>query len=83
MFFLNLGNLSELVEGKKEFLKKLCLTLRMRILGTVLTVYAARLTRFKCEWYSGCLVFKTTENKDVSSENNLTLDDKLSDKSLI
>ena len=29
------------------------------------------------------LILWITENKDVSSANNLTLDDKLSDKSLI
>ena len=56
IFFLNVSNFSELrrlgsnlfhseiADGKKEFLKKLCFDLKMGSLCTFLVVYGARLT---------------------------------------
>ena len=56
MFFLNVGKLLELVDGKKEFLKNLWFTLRIRMMRTVFVVYGTFLTRFKLERYSEYLL---------------------------
>ena len=40
---------AEIVDGEKDFLKEVCFVLRLGRLCTVLVVYGARLTGFKCK----------------------------------
>ena len=54
---------SEIVDGKKEFLEKLCFDLKMGRLGTLLVLYEARLTGIKWKRYSGCWFFSNLLKK--------------------
>ena len=70
IFFLNVRELSEsrrlgsdllfseIVDGKKEFLKELCFDLKVGRLRTFLIVHGALLTGIKWKRYSGCWYLK-------------------------
>ena len=70
IFFVNICDVSELwrpgpslfhseIEGKKEFLKKLCFTLKMEMLCTFLKVSDERLTGIKWKTFWKCSFLKT------------------------
>ena len=75
IFFLNIDKLSESrmassslfhserVEGKKEFLKKLCFTLKMGMLCTALEVWNECPTGIKWNRYRGCSFLKTLHKR--------------------
>ena len=54
---------SEILEGKKESLKKLCFTLKKGLMCTFLEVWDECLTRNKCKRYWGCSFLKTLQKK--------------------
>ena len=82
IFFLSVRKLSELrrlgsnlfhweiVDGKKEFLKKICFDLKMGRLCTFLVLYGAYLTGIKWKRYSGCS-FKIFYKKDKAFCTNV------------